>query len=437
MVLMYKSKPDCRGLDEREIHVQQERKHRPSKTRLMKIGQLSQESGIKKSLIHHYLNLGLLPKPLQAGLAVRLYNETHLARLKEIRRLRETANLSLARIKEILDAQDWSSEGSEEEAPLPNDSTLDDRIDEKLDDPAIEAKRQQILRTAIDLFSRRAYSDVRISDIADALHMGKSTFYVYFKNKEDLFMECIEQLRLVVVPSESWDEIIKETDFFRKMKKRVHAFVEAFSGYSGIIDQARMVSRGEDPDLAEKAKGTLKLLIRPLQRDVERGQKSGTVREIDAELASYFILALAESLGQRLQIDSTYTAEESVEIFDDFLKCGLASLSGDPRQETHPDPLPWEVVDVKGVKTTATDLRIDGKPELTAKMGEAQVRVELDKISSLRRLDKEAASTFEVTSRSGEKDDLEIQDEPMLTGRSHLGSFAIPWESVSQISVKE
>ncbi len=416
--------------------MQQGRNPRQGKTRLMKIGQLSQESGIKKSLIHHYLNLGLLPKPLQEGLAVRLYDETHLARLKEVRRLRETANLPLARIKEILDARDWSSEDVQGKALLPNGSSGPDGVDEKPDNPASEAKRQQILRTAIDLFSRRTYSDVRISDIADALRMGKSTFYVYFKNKEDLFMECIEQLRLVVVPSESWDAIISETNFFRKMKKRVHAFVEAFSGYSGIINQARMVSRGEDLELAEKAKGSLKLLARPLQRDVERGQEAGTVREIDSELAAYFILAVAESLGQRLQIDSRYTAEEGLEILEDFLKHGLASPSRGLREEAYPNLLSWEVIDTKGIKTTVRELRIDGKAELRAKIGEAEVLVELDKISLLRRLDQETACTFEVTSRGGEQNALEIEDDAMLTGRSHLGSFSIPWKRVSKVSVK-
>jgi AcrR family transcriptional regulator/predicted DNA-binding transcriptional regulator AlpA len=418
--------------------VQQGKNPPQGKTRLMKIGQLSQESGIKKSLIHHYLNLGLLPKPVQAGFALRLYDETHLARLKEIRRLRETANLPLARIKEIMDGQDWSLKDVQDEALLPVDPSRPDHwIDEKADDSAVKVKRQQILRTATELFSRKTYSDVRISDIADALHMGKSTFYVYFKNKEDLFMECIEQLRLVVVPGESWDEIIKETNFFRKMKKRVYAFVDAFSGYGGIINQARMVSGGEDLELAEKAKASLKLLARPLQRDVERGQKSGTVREIDPELAAYFILAVAESLGQRLQIDSQYSAEEGIEILEDFLKYGLASQSRGHAQEAYPTSLSWEIIDTKGVKTTVTELRIDGEAELKAKIGEASVRVELDKISWLRRLDLETASTFEVTSRSGEQNALEIEDDATLTARSHLGSFAIPWKSVSQVSVKE
>jgi AcrR family transcriptional regulator len=267
--------------------------------------------------------------------------------------------------------------------------------------------------------------------------MGKSTFYVYFKNKEELFMECIEQLSVVVVPREAWDEIKREADFFPKMRRRLRAFLKAFSGYSGIINQARMLSGGDDPKLAEKAKETFKLLARPLQRDLQRAQESGAIRKIDSELVAYFVLALGESLGQRLAMDSRHTLEEGIEIFEDFVKYGLGSQSHGHLQGADQNPLPWEVIDIKGVKTTLTELRIDGKAELTARIGEAEVKVELEKICSLRRLDQETACTFEVTSRSGEQNALDIEDDAMLTGRSHLGSFAIPWKSVFEVLVKE
>ena len=40
---------------------------------MMKIGPLSARSGVSRSSIHHYLNLGLLPKPVTAGLNIHLY----------------------------------------------------------------------------------------------------------------------------------------------------------------------------------------------------------------------------------------------------------------------------------------------------------------------------------------------------------------------------
>ena len=75
----------------------------------MKISQLVGQSGVNKTTIHYYLNLGLLPEPLRTGLNLQLYDQTHLAYLKEIKRLREQENLSLREIKEILKNKDWHS----------------------------------------------------------------------------------------------------------------------------------------------------------------------------------------------------------------------------------------------------------------------------------------------------------------------------------------
>ena len=69
----------------------------------MKIARLCKESGLTRSTIHHYLNIGLLHRPRQAGLNLRLFDETHLNRLRQIRWLRENERLPLAQIKELLD----------------------------------------------------------------------------------------------------------------------------------------------------------------------------------------------------------------------------------------------------------------------------------------------------------------------------------------------
>jgi len=301
--------------------------YKKRETKLFSMKELSQESGIKKSSIHHYLNLGLLPKSVQVGLSLHLYDEIHLARLKEIRRLRKEANLSLPRIKEILDSQDWRVETVRSKALPPDDFPQTGRIDPQLDDVEVESKRELILKTAAELFSRRGYDRVRINDISDALLMGKSTFYVYFRSKEELFLECIDKLSVYIVPRKAWSDIKKEPDFFRKFAKRVRAFLKSFSGYRGILHQARMLSDGEDPRLAQKAKEALMLVASPLQRDLERAQQNGVIREIDPELVSHFLLASAESLGQRLAMDSKYRLEEGVRILVDFIKFGLVSNS--------------------------------------------------------------------------------------------------------------
>src|ERR1700759_4511692 len=55
----------------------------------MKIAALEKRAGTRRSTIHHYMNLGLLPPCQVAGPKLHLFGEEHVAVLLEIRRLRE------------------------------------------------------------------------------------------------------------------------------------------------------------------------------------------------------------------------------------------------------------------------------------------------------------------------------------------------------------
>ena len=48
----------------------------------MKIAQLCEESGFKRSTIHYYLNIGLLTPPSKVGLNLSLYDKSHLDQLR-------------------------------------------------------------------------------------------------------------------------------------------------------------------------------------------------------------------------------------------------------------------------------------------------------------------------------------------------------------------
>ena len=263
----------------------------------MKIGQLAKDSGVSRSSIHHYLNIGLLGEPIRAGLNLHLYDASHLARLIEIKALREIKKLPLKTIKVLLeDPNRKAFQLSEEEGRADGKQAMGlGPTVGKGDGPA--SKKQRILDVATEMFGRKGYEAVRISDIAAALHMGKATFYEYFPTKEELFVACIDGLSLAVVPREKWEEINRETDFFPKFEKRARAFLEAFESYWGILNLAQSVSSKTGSALAEKGMKAIRHMTFPLSREIKDAQQAGVVRDIDPELASYFLLGLAEWAG--------------------------------------------------------------------------------------------------------------------------------------------
>ena len=57
-------------------------------------------------------------------------------------------------------------------------------------------RKQQLLDCAADLFAERGYAETRVIDIVRAAGVAKGLFYWYFDNKEALFEELAESIRL-------------------------------------------------------------------------------------------------------------------------------------------------------------------------------------------------------------------------------------------------
>ena len=57
-----------------------------------------------------------------------------------------------------------------------------------------EKRKQEILEKAFDLFVEEGYEDVTFQKIADRCGITRTTLYIYFKNKREIFRWSIKQL---------------------------------------------------------------------------------------------------------------------------------------------------------------------------------------------------------------------------------------------------
>jgi TetR/AcrR family fatty acid metabolism transcriptional regulator len=60
-------------------------------------------------------------------------------------------------------------------------------------DTAPGAKRDAILRAAIDVFAERGYFNAQVADVARAAGIAAGTVYLYFKSKDDLLVSIFER----------------------------------------------------------------------------------------------------------------------------------------------------------------------------------------------------------------------------------------------------
>ena len=389
--------------------------------RRMKVSEISRESEIAPSAIHYYVQLGVLHRPEKVGLNVHLYDETHLTRLRQIRELQEKKGLSLAEIKRILEG----------DKPRAKSGFLPAAKED-------QENREKILDMAIKLFSERGYENTKVSDITEALRMGKGTFYGYFKNKRELFIECIDRLGVAIVPRESWDEIRKEKDYVPKNMKRGEAFLRAFPGYRGILNMVRGAIGGRDPVLARKATEAFRVLSRPLLKDLRRAIADGSVRiKHDEAFVAYLQLVIAEAFGYWQMIDPRYSVEEGMQILMDIYEHGLIQTNPSPHRPVDQQGPPGEVEHGTGTKTRLQGISIDGEFVLRGRMGGAEADVDLNKLEAARFHEEGGRYLAALRTKEGQELEIEVDADMHLSGTAPFGSIRIPLKRIVSVRFGE
>ena len=85
-------------------------------------------------------------------------------------------------------------------------------------------RKQQLLDCAAGLFAERGYADTRVIDIVRAAGVAKGLFYWYFENKEQLFRELAEEIRLRLRRSQG-EAIDSDADPLTRIREGAEASV--------------------------------------------------------------------------------------------------------------------------------------------------------------------------------------------------------------------
>jgi AcrR family transcriptional regulator len=270
----------------------------------MKIAELERVSGVHRSTIHHYLNVGLLPRPRVAGPKLHLFGGDHASRLEEIQTLR-TRGWSIAKIREHLSRPTVKTR--------PRLSKAD----------ASAGPRVQILREATRLFAERGYHDVRLIDIARALGIGKATIYRYFPSKQALFVDCVENVRFTLVPKQARDQSMNQTKLQDQGRQRALAVLHNFAAYRTMNHLLGSLSHGGDAELAARAKVELHAMITNAEPLLRKLMAMNQTRGGDSELMAYMLWGALMGAGERLGLDGKYTLDQVLDAYLAFTNFGL------------------------------------------------------------------------------------------------------------------
>jgi len=242
----------------------------------MPISELAKIAGVPVSTIRYYNREGLLPQPICAGKTRAYYSHDHLKVIEFIKRRQAVGNKSLDVIRKEIEKK------------------FGQRYNVS-DVQITTGRREKILSAATELFSGKGYAETSIADIASHAKISKETFYVHFKNKEELFIECADHV-FHNMYHHVWQEIKDEKDIIERSKKRARAFIDSFPKWITMMNLVRSLCVGHNPILREKFKNLLSQMISPISKDYERFKKESKMnRIVDSTIAGYFIMGMAES----------------------------------------------------------------------------------------------------------------------------------------------
>ena len=244
----------------------------------MKINEVAQLSGVPLSTIRFYLREGLLPPPMKTGKTMAYYGQEHLKRLAFIKRLQSDKNMPLYFIKEEINKEFQDKEET-------GDPTYSN-----------SHKKEEIIDSAIRVFREKGYAATSIQDIVTDIGVGRATFYLFFKNKNEIFLDCFDRLFSELFKG-VLEEIKSEQDPLARLQKRARIFLSSYEKWADAMNLLRGASLSKYPVFQEKLNQVMKQIVGPVVRDLEKAVQSGQIRPINSTVAGYMITGMVEYCG--------------------------------------------------------------------------------------------------------------------------------------------
>ena len=266
-------------------------------TQWFRIKELERLSGMPRRTIHFYLQEGLLQAPLRTGKTMAYYDEGHLQRLKVIREGKEKGTPLFAMSGH---ADGVATPRTRSARHRSGGSPKDTDRAQTGTPPRRRAKgketRESILAVGCRLFRQQGFKGTKVSDITKRLGIGKGTFYFYFSDKDELFLECVPRIFSELF-GKGWDKIRKEKDPLKRLALRAQTVLPVLDEFCVIMALSREALQSSEPKLKMLGEQTLASIRRPLESDIEKGIREGVVRPVDPLMTSAMMIGIMEGLN--------------------------------------------------------------------------------------------------------------------------------------------
>ena len=185
-----------------------------------------------------------------------------------------------------------------------------------------ESKREAVLQTAAHLFLEKSYAGTSLNDVAERLNITKPALYHYFRNKEEILLECYRLGTALI------EEILNDiAEHCRTGLDKVEAFIYSYA-HVLTVNFGRCVVRIGQADLSPEAFGEVRAYKRKIDRRlrtfIQEGIADGTIAPCDPKIAAFAIAGALNWMCEWYEAEGALTAEDIASQFARTLTQGIA-----------------------------------------------------------------------------------------------------------------
>ncbi len=194
-------------------------------------------------------------------------------------------------------------------------------------DRRVRRTRQALQDALISLILEQGYDSVTIEEITNRANLGRTTFYLHFRDKEELLLQAVEAIVEDFIAKHGADlerEISPKTALEKvRLNLEEGILYHIFEHARENADLYKVMLRGEG---SSKAAEKMRTLIS--EEAIKRLQyRPGMETKIPLDFfGSYFAGALIEVVTWWLEQDQPYEVESMVEYFQQLFIFGLMGV---------------------------------------------------------------------------------------------------------------
>lgn len=186
----------------------------------------------------------------------------------------------------------------------------------KITDRRIQRTRQILQDALIELILNKGYEAVTVQDIIDRANVGRSTFYVHFRDKEDLLLSGFEHLLAQLEEHLMSESVANESRWALNLSMFQHAQSQR------KLYKALAGKQGGNVAVAHIQKYLFTYLHNHMKQVLSK-RKKGIPPEI---LAQYLSSSFISLLTWWLDNDSQYSPEQMNEYYRQLVEPGVDAI---------------------------------------------------------------------------------------------------------------